>query len=935
MANPIKASSILVDDGAIQKMINDFKELEKVTVSAIAGIKKEAKELQKALKNTNSTTARGRDETEKAAKRTEELERLLKKYNDSLKENAIEVAAVKNAQATLNRLNKAEAKLIAAKEDSYDALSAQLTINQIRLKQLTEEERENTKEGKKLVKETNKLTDSLKRMDKQLGVNSRNVGNYKDDIKDAIGETKSFSGALKSLSRSPVVGFVGVLVGGVTALFGAFLKSEKGVNLLNKAMGVADAVMSNLVELSVSVANKLEFAFNNPKKAIEDLGKSLVTNILNRFKAIPLVGKAVLDSLKAVWNGDFEALEKAGVDAMSAVNQAITGFDKDGQKEIADLIKETVKEVSEESEAFGNLRSQKRKVAQVNRELIRTLEDLLTVEELNNSIASDSTKSFKEREEAAEKAREALEKRAEKEIQIAKNNLSLINQEISLRKANGEALDSLLDQQIGAYREVIAAERDLTLSIRDNEKERSELKQDRLERDLDILLDAFDNQKSINERQLNDDELTLKQKAAIFQETQNLADKSFQKQIETIQKFTGIAIDSNDLISEADAVLLNEKIRGLGLSEIIEGRLLEIIRDRRTALRDVLEVRRELTKERNQDIPELLPAFEHETNQIEIITNRAVGIIKKGRQDIEDDEEARKKGGDHPKNIYELLGFDTEDPKVEGATTALEFAKQKLIEFAALRTQLAQQNVAASNMEVAETQRALQIELEARNAGFANRAETAQKEFDLAKQNQKKALDEKRKAQRAEQRLATIQQAVNLTVMASKVASQLGFPFAIPAIALMFGAFAAAKIRANKLTKQQFGKGTYQDINWGASHDSGNDIPIGLSKDGKQMMTVERGESMAVFNRRAKKQYGNRTLKNVVDLINKGQFDTWSNSDEMLGGIALNFHQNTNTDNSKMENSLEGIRKNTERKIYQNGNQTIEYYKNRKTIIVN
>ena len=80
-----------------------------------------------------------------------------------------------------------------------------------------------------------------------------------------------------------------------------------------------------------------------------------------------------------------------------------------------------------------------------------------------------------------------------------------------------------------------------------------------------------------------------------MQDTRKLSDASFEKQIQTIQKFTGIAVDANELIGESDAVVLNEKIRALGLSEIIEGRLLEIVRDRKSANQELADSEIELS----------------------------------------------------------------------------------------------------------------------------------------------------------------------------------------------------------------------------------------------------------------------------------------------------------------------------------------------------
>ena len=55
--------------------------------------------------------------------------------------------------------------------------------------------RNNTDEGQKLVTETKEISDRLKDMEKAVGDNRRNVGNYAESIQEAMSSTKGLSGA--------------------------------------------------------------------------------------------------------------------------------------------------------------------------------------------------------------------------------------------------------------------------------------------------------------------------------------------------------------------------------------------------------------------------------------------------------------------------------------------------------------------------------------------------------------------------------------------------------------------------------------------------------------------------------------------------------------------------------------------------------------------
>ena len=1058
MANPIKSSDLYQDTGEIKKLIAELETVNTRLTDLREGEKVTAAKLGASIKNLTGATADQRSQIEAAAKQADQIKRRYDQYNASLGENGVKLAALKTAQSQLNQVNKLEAKLLASKEGSYNRLSAQYSLNKIRLNQMSKAEREATSEGKKLVKESAALFEEMKRLQAETGKNTLNVGNYADALKDLPGPlgragsgVKGLGNDLKALTKNPFVLVLSLLIGGLVALGNAFKSSEKGARLLEKGTAVLSALFGQLVQVSVSVAESVESAFNDPKQAVKDLGTAIVENLLNRFKAIPLIGKAVLDSLKAIWNRDMVALEKAGTDAFTAVNQAITGLDGDQQKGLFNAIKDTTEEIIKETDASIKLAAARLAVRRANRSLTRSIEQLTTTEQKYQGIADDVTKSFKEREAAADLAREALEARSKKEIELARNNLSIINRDLAARRANGLEVEALLDEQLSAYQSLAAAERSFTLAVQDNERTRAELKQDRLEKDLDILIDGFDNQKTINERLLKDDQLTFAARQKIASDTAIKADETFAKQIQTIQKFTGVAVNANDLIKESDTIALNEKIRSLGLSEIIEGRLLEIVRERRIVQQDLAESQTELSEaKRKADLEDLRSAqtlaaaefdlverttveqteFKLKAKQAELkkiqelneqtaatlppIDTAALAIQIKELQnqilaarreaglesldeqqafeqsefDLLKKSESEKtkfkllaektrletilklnekfngnlsataiqtlknqikafqkeidgigKSGDSP-DIYERLGFDFSEERKQGITSAFSFAKSQVLDFVNSNVQLSEQLVSQKNTEVDQAQRALDIEIQNRNAGFAHKVDTAQKELAAAKKTQADALKEAEKAKKAQLAIESVQQASSLITAAAGISAKVKNPLiAIPLIALMFASFAGAKIKALQLTKKTFGHGDILDIGNG-THASGNDTPIGVTVGG-QPAYAERGEKVAIFNRRSVGKYGSR-INEVFHALNRGIFEQKFQAMNSAGrddGTVLVQAGGPGVDTSRMENSLETIARNaskSERKDYHdaNGNLTRSVYKNITTIYV-
>ncbi|MCB0476073.1 MAG: hypothetical protein KDC69_10370, partial [Flavobacteriaceae bacterium] len=152
--NPLYASDLVKDDGEISKIYKQLVDLDQLWIGMMERTKKEAVSLRVQLNKLNETQASHHDQIADTAKQTDELSKRMAKYQSSLGENAIKIAAVKDAQRQLNNVNKLEAKLNASKEGSYNKLSAQYSLLKIRINQLSKEERKNTEEGRKMVEQS-------------------------------------------------------------------------------------------------------------------------------------------------------------------------------------------------------------------------------------------------------------------------------------------------------------------------------------------------------------------------------------------------------------------------------------------------------------------------------------------------------------------------------------------------------------------------------------------------------------------------------------------------------------------------------------------------------------------------------------------------------------------------------------------------------------
>ncbi len=101
-----------------------------------------------------------------------------KKLTESQSNAGIELAKLKKIQQDQNKLTKLEIQLNKSKEGSYDKLSAQYSLNKIRLNQMSKSQRETTDSGKKLEKETKAIYEEMNRLQKATGKSQLQVGQY-------------------------------------------------------------------------------------------------------------------------------------------------------------------------------------------------------------------------------------------------------------------------------------------------------------------------------------------------------------------------------------------------------------------------------------------------------------------------------------------------------------------------------------------------------------------------------------------------------------------------------------------------------------------------------------------------------------------------------------------------------------------------------------
>lgn len=342
------------------------------------------------------------------------------------------------------------------------------------------------------------------------------------------------------------------------------------------------------------------------------------------------------------------------------------------------------------------------------------------------------------------------------------------------------------------------------------------------------------------------------------------------------------------------------------------------------------QYRLQAEKERLQKVLELNEQAANKLSDVEVRTIQ--NTIKKINQEIE-----QSKGEERGKDIYGLFGLNLDEDQKEAINTSMQYALDALNTFTAARVAAADAAVEQADKEVDSAQSALDAELEARANGYANNVVMAQKELDMAKRNQEKALKEQQKAQKQQAAIQTLQQIGDMVTATAKIWSQLGFPFAIPAIAVMWASFAAAKIKAAQMSKAAGGSESYGDgtveLLAGGSHQSGDDVDLGTKPDGRRRR-AEGGEFFAVFNKRNSRRY-RRLIPDVVRALNNGSFEKkYMNAYSGANGMTINV-AGDNPDLRELQNDVREIKEMNRRRYIPTADGTIELYKNLRRKIKN
>lgn len=1003
-SEPIKYSDLIQPDNAITQAIEQLTKLDEIYTKMADDIKANAQQMIQSLEKVSGATEEGRNATRKAADDADRLEKAQRDLTRAQSESAQQLAELKLATQEQNRINNLVAKSNASAEGSYNRLSAQYSLNKIRINQMTKEQRDAAEASEGLITKTRELYEEMKRLQEETGKHQLNVGNYPELTSQIAGYSDQLQGAL-GLNNQFGQSLLALGQGGTQAT-GVLTAIGNGVKALGNTML---GLLKNPVFLAIAGIAGAGQAF----KWWYDYNAGLVeaTRLTQQFTG--LAG----DELKAVRNQVSVLADEFGSDfneVLRSANALSKQFGISSQEALNLIQQGLVAGANANGEFFDTLReypayfqeaglSAEEFIAittQAAQQGIYSDKGVDTIKEANLRLREMTTATAEALDGiglSSDRISEALRTGALTTFDVIRMVSERLNELPESASVVGTAIADIFGgpgEDAGlAYIQTL---KDISLNL-DEVTAKSgllgELQQRRLESELELqnavsaLFDAtgggFEKMTTWAKVFVNEGLtaviravisvanyfIDLYNESVFFRALWQGIVISFKNAFDTIGNIFGFFIDivqaagralkgafTLDFSEVESAVqdfgkafgnLMREQVKDFtqnfaegvqGLKKKIEpieipivatttdgkqGTPEQIVREQSDRLVEAYEGGTERIKRAQQE--QLAAISEYDRNLLTGLAKTsgdAAGLAKKTVETVAEEKEI----GD----IYDLLGLNLSDEKKEGINSSVSYAISALNELVQAKVDAANTAVENADREVEAAEEALDRELEARNAGQANNAAAARKELEEAKKNQQLALNEQKRAQQEQLAIQSIQQAGDLVTASAKIWGQLGFPAAIPAIAMMWASFAASKITAARATSEAYGEGTVEMLK-GGSHQSGNDIDLGTKPDGTRRR-AEGGEFFAVINKRSSRRY-RRIIPSLIRSLNNGTFS--SRYAGAFEGEGLTFNMaGGGPDIRELSKDVRAIRQRTERDIYTDGKgNRVEIYKNLKRIV--
>lgn len=693
------------------------------------------------------------------------------------------ITDVKEAVTELDAIEKQRAKLQQRQKQLEDERAQGLANLRLEVQQQNKELRDNAKAAaesnnafKVLTKNTNDAQAEFKKLAAQFGVTSKEAQEAKekfDDLdeeltkvnkaaRDGRRDVGRYEQATKKLNNTlGKLGFLVILVKAFEALSEAWNQNSEAAAESEKVISrwaiTFRVVISRVSDVLPALQNIFSKAFDNIAISFDRLGLKF-EKFLTNLELLVTFGDNTEELEKKIAKLDEQISDTNYKDFSKDIDTVSNAFNGMGA-EIDELAKKNDVLIDRTLQYRKEIIALQKSVALLNKE-----------REASLAISEDDTRSLEEQLEASKEVAKINEEIDKQTTDIASKRLELATLNAQINKDNIDAQEELAAAFVEFQDVIIEAE---TRRVEASIRQRAILL-DLFDENLDDLVDFADNSKTINERIAADEKESLANRERVLNEAVRNQEVAFNAQIKLFEDienerkrliaeqegeaFIPFSFDVDEFLSIEDTVELNRRIKTLDLTERQRIRLLELIREERTAQKDLAEANNDLndsraeTLEINKDIilqeealltlqsnaagtTKALEKLENDRRQVEKanlqsrIDDLEEGSLERLRLQqelndllLEDQEKANQKQLDQQQELAEKSIAVVRDffqkrneerlAAIDGEISAEEERERRLEELAAKGIQSAEENLAENQKRQAELeaqrQRAIQ-----------------------------------------------------------------------------------------------------------------------------------------------------------------------------------------------------------------------------------
>lgn len=289
--------------------------------------------------------------------------------------------------------------------------------------------------------------DVLKGVLSGMGSLSQLTMTQKRGIVDLTSVLGGGRGAFIAIARGVNVFKVALISSGIGAfvvvlgsLIAFFTRTQKGIDLMTKAMAVVGVTVGIVIDKFSKVGETIVNAFSDPKKAVIDLYETIKTNLINRISAVPAFFIAMGKTIKEGLSFNFDEAGKAAKEAGTAVIQFTTGLDAEQQGKFVDGLKDLNKQFKDAIVLTSSLEDRKVRLRNANDNLLIAEAKLQSEIAKQKKDAEDVTLSYDKRYSAAKKALEL-------EAGLLQRRLGLAKENADIQRLDAVSTETLADQK--------------------------------------------------------------------------------------------------------------------------------------------------------------------------------------------------------------------------------------------------------------------------------------------------------------------------------------------------------------------------------------------------------------------------------------------------------------------------------------------------------